>query len=68
MRKSTLKMSCNCHVQGIAHHLRNPVRTRVTPLDSSDALHIVYLAYTVKPMGHIVRVQAVRQWTKLAIW
>ena len=47
----------NGHVQGIARHWRNPVRTRVTPLDSSDALYIVYLAYTVKPMVNVVRFQ-----------
>jgi hypothetical protein len=47
----------NCHVQGIARHWRNPVRTRVPALDSSDALYIVYLAYTVKPMDNVVRFQ-----------
>jgi hypothetical protein len=47
----------NGHVQGIARHWHNPVRTRVTPLDSSDALYIVYLAYTVKPMVNVVRFQ-----------
>ena len=36
-----------CHMQGVARHWRNPVRTRVTPLDSSDALYNVYLAYAV---------------------
>jgi hypothetical protein len=36
-------------------HWRNPVRTRVTPLDSSGALYIVFLAYTVKPMDNVVR-------------
>jgi hypothetical protein len=45
-------------VQGVARHWRNPVRTRVTPLDSSDALHIVLLAYTVKPMDNVVRLYA----------
>jgi hypothetical protein len=29
--------------------------TRVTPLDSIDALYIVFLAYTVKPMDNVVR-------------
>ena len=33
--------------RGVARHWRNPVCTRVTSLDSSDALYIVYLAYTV---------------------
>jgi hypothetical protein len=42
-------------VQEVASHWRNPVRTRVTPLDSSDALHIVFLAYTVNPMDNVVR-------------
>ena len=42
-------------MQGVARHWRNPVRTRVTPLDSSDALYIVFLAYTVKPMDNVVR-------------
>jgi len=46
-------------MQGVVRHWRNSVRTRVTPLDSSDALYIVYLAYTVKPMEKIVRLQAV---------
>ena len=68
MRKSTLKMTCNCHVQGVGRDLRNPVRTRVTPLDSSDALYIVYLGYTVKPLRNSVSLQAVCQWIKLAIW
>ena len=31
-----------CNVQGVARHWRNPVRTGVTPLDSSDALYIVF--------------------------
>ena len=44
-----------CNVQGVARHWRNPVRIRVTPLDSSDALYIVFLAYTVKPMDNGVR-------------
>ena len=44
-----------CNMQGVARHWRNPVRTRVTPLDSSDALYIVFLAYTVKPMDNVVR-------------
>ena len=43
-----------CNMQGVARHWRNPVRTRVTSLDSSDALYIVYLAYTVKPMDNVV--------------
>jgi hypothetical protein len=30
--------------------LLNPTTARVTPLDSSDTLYVVYLAYTVKPM------------------
>ena len=38
--------------------VRNSLRTRVTPLDSSDALNIVYFAYTVKPMDNAVRWQA----------
>jgi hypothetical protein len=42
-------------VQGVARHWRNPVRTKVTPLDSSDALYIVVFAYTVKPMDNVVR-------------
>ena len=44
-----------CNVQEVAHHWRNRVRTRVTPLDTSDALYIVYLAYIVKPMDNVVR-------------
>ena len=44
-----------CNVQGVARHWRNRVRTRVTLLDSSDALYIVYLAYIVKPMDNVVR-------------
>jgi hypothetical protein len=44
-----------CHVQGVARHWRKPVRTRVTPLDSSDTLYIVYLAYRVKFMYNTVR-------------
>ena len=44
-----------CHMQGVARHWRKPVRTRVTPLDSSDTLYIVYLAYTVKFMYYTVR-------------
>jgi hypothetical protein len=44
-----------CNMQGVARHWRNPVRTRVTPLDSSDALYIVFLAYTIKPMDNVVR-------------
>ena len=32
----------SCNVQGAARHWRNPVRTRVIPLDSSDALYIVF--------------------------
>ena len=51
--RGTDQMSCN--VQGVARHWRNPVRTRVTPLDSSDALYFVILAYTVKPMDNVVR-------------
>ena len=51
----TFKITCICNVQGVARHWRNPVRTRVTPLDSSDALYIVFLAYTVKPMDNVVR-------------
>jgi hypothetical protein len=43
-----------CNVLGVARHWRNPVRTRVTPLDSSDALYIVFLAYTVKPIDNVV--------------
>jgi len=43
------------NMQGVARHWRNPVRTRVTPLDSSDALYIVFLTYTVKPMDNVVR-------------
>ena len=31
-----------CIVQGVARHWRNPVRTRVISLDSSDALYIVF--------------------------
>ena len=31
-----------CNVQGAARHWRNPVRTRVIPLNSSDALYIVF--------------------------
>ena len=31
-----------CDVQGATRHWRNPVRTRVIPLDSSDALYIVF--------------------------
>jgi hypothetical protein len=52
------QINCNiyCHVQGVAHHLRNPVRT---PLDLSDALYIVYVTYTVKPMDNVVRLQAI---------
>ena len=46
---------CECNVQGVARHWRNPVRTRLTPLDSSDTLYIVFFAYTVKPMDNIVR-------------
>jgi hypothetical protein len=42
-------------LQGVARPWRNPVRTRVTLLDSSDALYIVFLAYTVKPMDNVVR-------------
>ena len=42
-------------MQEVASHWRNPVRTRVTPLDSSDALHIMFLAYTVNPMDNVVR-------------
>jgi hypothetical protein len=41
-------------MQGVERHWHNPVRTRVTPLDSSDALYIVFLAYTVKPMDNVV--------------
>ena len=41
-------------MQGVARHWRNPVRTRVTPLDSGDALYIGYLAYTVKFMDNVV--------------
>ena len=33
---------------GVERHKRNPIRTRVTPLDSSDALYIVFSAYTFK--------------------
>jgi hypothetical protein len=44
-----------CHVQGVVRHLNNPVRTRVTALDSSDSLYFMYLAYTVKPMDNTVR-------------
>ena len=44
-----------CNLQGVAHHWHNPVRTRVTHLDSSDALYIVFLAYTVKHMDTVVR-------------
>ena len=40
-----------------ARNWRNPVRTRVTPLDSNDALYIVYLAYTGKPIDNAVRFQ-----------
>jgi hypothetical protein len=47
----------NCNVQGVARHWRNPVRTRVTLLDSSDALYIVFLAYTAKHMDNVVRFQ-----------
>ena len=47
--------SYQCNVQGVARHWRNPIRTRVTPLDSSDDLYIVFLAYTVKPMDNVVR-------------
>ena len=49
------KIYCECNVQGVARHWRNPVRTRVTPLDSSDTLYIVFFAYTVKPMDNVVR-------------
>ena len=42
-------------MQRVARHWRNPIRARVTPLDSSDALYIVFLAYTVKPMDNVVR-------------
>ena len=41
-------------MQGVERHWHNPVRTRVTPLYSSDALYIVFLAYTVKPMDNVV--------------
>jgi len=41
-------------VQGVARHWRNLVRTRVTSLDSSDALYIVYLAYADKSMDNAV--------------
>jgi hypothetical protein len=34
--------------------LLNPTAARVTPLDSSDTLYVVYLAYTVKPMDNVV--------------
>ena len=42
-------------MQEVARHWRNPARTRVTTLDSSDALYIVYVAYTVKSMDNTVR-------------
>ena len=42
-------------MQGVARHWHNPVCTRVTPLDSSDALYIVFLVCTVKPMDNVVR-------------
>jgi hypothetical protein len=37
-----LLLKCLCNAQEVARHWRNPVRTRVTPLDSSDALYIVF--------------------------
>ena len=44
-------------MQGVARHWRNPVRTSVSTLDSSDALYIVFLAYTIKHMDNVVRFQ-----------
>jgi hypothetical protein len=44
-----------CNVQGVARHWRNRVRTRAIPLDSSNTLYIVYLAYIFKPMDNVVR-------------
>ena len=31
-----------CNVQGATRYWHNPVRTRIIPLDSSDALYIVF--------------------------
>jgi hypothetical protein len=45
-------------MQGVERHWHNPVRTRVTPLDSSDALYIVFLAYTVNPMDNVLAIVA----------
>ena len=55
-------------MQGVACHWRNPVRTRITPLDSSDALYIVFLAYTVKPMDNAADIEGLVDELNITNW